>query len=251
MKRVAFYSNKGGIGKTTLSYNIAHLLTKLNKKVLLIDTDGQNSISKALKIKLDDKKTLYELMKNECALEEVIIKDVRENLDVIANRNISEITSMLNQERRIDLTFKRLFKDLDALDYDLVLFDCNPSVDRMNDATLLFVDNIVLPVQPEVLSVDGLVNTFKYLDELGLERDMISHIIPNMCDMRVNLHREKLAEVRELFKDYENVVVTHEIKRTIKVAEACAKGKTVIEYDKETADEFLKVAKGMVNLFNE
>ena len=127
-KKIAIINNKGGVGKSTTSVQLAHGLAKLDFKVLLIDLDGQNDSSLFLGFTEEDyENTFFDLMdpRYPAKLSECII-NARENLDLLPNDNIEKINAELHRSSRIDIIMEEILSDLENMDYDFVMFDCGP-----------------------------------------------------------------------------------------------------------------------------
>ncbi|MFW6029576.1 MAG: ParA family protein [Halanaerobiales bacterium] len=247
MKKIAIINNKGGVGKSTTSVQLAHGLAKLEFKVLLIDLDGQNDSSLFLGFTEDDyNKTFYDLIDKRypADLSECIIK-ARDNLDLLPNSHIEQINAEFHREARIDIVMHEALKDLDKYSYDYVLIDCGPSRTRLNDAVLCYVDHVIMPVQVEAAAVRAVGNIYEYLADLRLPADKITLVIPNMYDVRTNDGKENLSYLKEIFEDSPGIL-TEPIHRRVKITEAGKIGKTVFEYDEEAANQFFKVLEKVV-----
>lgn len=246
MKKVAVLNNKGGVGKSTVSVQVAHGLAKLNFKVLLIDLDGQNDSSLFLGFSDDNyNKTFYDLIDKRypASIEECII-NARENLDLLPNSNIEEINAEFHRESRIDIILAEKLSALENKSYDFVIIDCGPQRTKINDAVLCYVDNVIMPVQLEAASVRAVGNIYDYLSDLRLDANKIAVVIPNMYDGRTNEAKENLEFLEDFFKNED--ILTPPVNRRVKITEAGKLGKTVFEYDQEAADQFFKVLEKVV-----
>lgn len=245
--KYAVLNNKGGVGKSTISVHIAHGLALLGNKVLLIDMDGQNDASLFLGISEQDyKKTFYDLISNResIGLSECII-NVRKNLDLLPSKHIDLINIEFYSEPRIDLILKEKLHGISDMEYDYVIIDCGPQRSKINDAVLCFINKIIVPVQVESASVRAIGNIYEYLSDLRLDPEMIALIVPNMYDQRTSESRENMQLLQELFS--ENDFMTEPINRRVKITEAGKLGKTVYEYDKDSAKQFLKIVERLVS----
>ena len=246
MKKIAVLNNKGGVGKSTVSVQISHGLAKLGFKVILIDLDGQNDSSLFLGVSSSEyKKTFYDLIdkRNKIDLNDCIL-NVRENLDLLPNSNIEEINAEFYRESRIDLILDEKLSDLNDMDYDFIIVDCGPQRTKVNDAVLCYVDSIIMPVQVEAASVRACGSIYEYLSDLRLSPDKIALIVPNMYDKRTKDANENLAFLKEFFK--EDDLISDPINRRVKITEAGKMGKTVFEYDEQSASQFFKVLERLV-----
>ncbi len=249
MHRYAVINNKGGVGKSTISTQIAHGLSKMDKKCLLIDLDDQNDSSMFLGFGEKDfnQYTLCDyFVYDNVSLSDCII-NARENLDLLPNTNYNKLNSYINAHyRRHDLALVQELKPIGGiLDYDFVIIDCAPTKNAVNDAVITYADKIILPVQVEAASVKGAKNMYEYLDELEQPYDKISLIIPNMYDKRTNESKINLELLRKYF-DNEQGIVTTPVHRRVKITEAGKQGKTVFEYDEEAAEQFFAILEEVV-----
>ncbi|MGF7058648.1 ParA family protein [Brassicibacter mesophilus] len=248
MKKVAVFGRKGGIGKSTLSVNLSHAFSKIGFKTLLIDLDSQNDSSLFLGIHKDQyNKTFDDLfdIKNPTRLEDVII-EARENLYLIPNNQLEYVDSELHKSSRIDKILSHKLKDLEQMDFDIVLFDSAPTRNKINDAVLCYVDSLILPVQLQSASVRSLGNIYDYISEMYLSPSIIKAVIPNMFNSITNDSKENLAFLHEFFSEQD--ILTPEIPVRTKISEAGKLGKTVFEYDPEASEIFLKVVERVVSL---
>lgn len=247
MKKIAVLNNKGGVGKSTVAVQISHGMAKLGYKVLLVDLDGQNDSSLFLGITPETyRKTFYDLVdkRSPAHIADCII-NARENLDLLPNSRIDEINAEFYRESRLDILLSEKLADAESMGYDFIIIDCGPSRTRINDAVLLYVDHIIVPVQVEAAAVRACGSIYDYLKELRVPASKIAMVIPNMYDQRTNDAKENLDFLKEIFS--EGDLITSPIYRRVKITEAGKLGKTVYEYDEEAAVQFFKVLERLVN----
>lgn len=247
MKKIAVLNNKGGVGKSTISVQLAHGLSKLDFKVLLVDLDGQNDSS--LFLGFDNEtynNSFFDLIddRRPADLKNCII-EARENLDLLPNNNIEQINAEFHRRSRIDILIDESLEGVEDLGYDFIIFDCGPSRTKINDAVLCYIDKIIMPVQLEAASVRAVGNIYDYLADLRLSADKIAFVIPNMMDKRTNEAKENLEFLKDFFANQPDIL-TEPIQRRVKITEAGKIGKTVFEYDPEAADQFFKVLEQVV-----
>lgn len=164
--KIAFANNKGGILKTTLSSNLASYLSKLNKKVLIVDTDTQNNISYAFNIqnKVNLNKTIYEVMFKELAIKEAIYS-YNSNIDIITTNQ-----NWLNFEYDIlDPKIKNSFKQLSSVieeienEYDYIIFDTEPKKSASTFSVLLAADELIIPLELNKYSLIGVIELYEWV----------------------------------------------------------------------------------------
>lgn len=247
MQRIAIYNKKGGIGKSTLSVNISHGLAKIGYKTLLIDLDAQQDSTDNLGFNEDDFEcTFYDLLKNDDLPKESYILEARENLHLITNSQFKKINDVLQAEARIDLILDELFSGIQN-DYDYIFLDCSPTESKINDAILLYVDHIIIPVQLEYNSVRGVGNIYDYLSDLRIKPDIIKLVIPNMLDLRKKDNKEHLEFLHEMFNDKQ--IVTEAIPDRSKLPLAAKHGETIWEMgDYELESVFVNVIRKVVEV---
>lgn len=247
MKKIAIYNNKGGVGKSTIAANLAHGLSELDFKVLLIDLDGQRDSPFFLGFNDKDfDKTFYDLLDNHNPIKvKDCIFETRDNLDLIPSNNMDKIKSEFHREPRIDMVLDDLLKDVEGMSYDYVIIDCSPKRNKVNNAILFYVDDIIMPIQTEIASVKNIGNVYDYLTELRIPKNKVSVVIPNMHDKRTNSSKEKLKMIQDFFEG-ETETVTPPINRRVAITEAGELGKSVFEYDKTGADQFYDVLEMVV-----
>ncbi|WP_326497939.1 ParA family protein [Clostridium sp. ZS2-4] len=249
MNKLAVLNNKGGVGKSTVSVQLSHGLAKLGFKVLLIDLDGQNDSSLFLGVNEEDyQNTFFDLVdrRSNIDIKDCII-NVRENLDLLPNKNIDQINAEFYREARIDLVLSEKLQGLESLGYDYILIDCGPQRTKINDAVLCYIDKIIMPVQVEAASVRAVGGIYEYLSDLRLSPNKIGLVIPNMFDQRTNDAKENLQFLKEFFSDNGDLV-TEPINRRVKITEAGKLGKTVFEYDDEASNQFFNVLERLVKV---
>lgn len=247
MKKIAFYNNKGGVGKTTLAVNIAHGLALADYKVLLIDLDSQNDCSTLLGIEETEiEKTFFDIMdyRYPAAIEDCLI-NARENLDLITNSNYEIIEKDFHREPSVKNLLEEKLESLKEMNYDYLIFDCSPSISIINNAILYYVEDIVIPVQLEILSVKGIANIYDYLDNLKLDYNKIKLLIPNMFDSRTNETKENLDKLKEAFSEE---LLTDPVKKRIKIAECGSFGQTIWEYGSKAEKQLYPILERVVEI---
>jgi len=254
-KIIALVNQKGGVGKTTTSINLAASLGVLGKKSLLIDLDPQGNSTTGLGIsKKDYNKSIYELITNKAEIKDVIIQTKFKNLYIIpATVNLAGIDIEFVQMGSIDNTFNRsaqLKKHLDMVkdNFDYIIIDCPPSLGTLTTNALTAANSVLIPIQCEFFALEGvmqLINSIMYAQKNLNPTLSIEGVLLTMLDSRTLLGLEVAEDVRGYFKEkvYETI-----IPRLVRLSEAPSHGKPIIAYDPRNkgTDAYLNLAKEVI-----
>ena len=254
-KIIAVANQKGGVGKTTTSVNLAASLAVLEKKVLLVDADPQGNATSGLGYELKELEnaTIYECIVDGLEPEKAILKTEIEGLFLLPS-NIDLVGAeleMLNFENREKVLSKILNSIRD--NYDYVIIDCSPSLGLITVNSLTAANSVIIPVQCEYLALEGLgklLNTIKIIQKrLNTELEIEGFVL-TMYDARLRLSNQVAAEVK---KHFEDMVFETIIQRNTKLAEAPSYGQPVILYDAECRGtvNYLNLAKELLRKNNE
>jgi len=247
-KVIAVTNQKGGVGKTTTSINLAASLAKTRRRVLLIDIDPQGNATMGSGIPKDAlEETVYDVLLGLAPIEQVL-KPTEGGYDLVpANSDLAgaevELISLDRRERRLRTAIESL-----AGRYDYVLIDCPPSLNLLTVNALVASHAVLIPMQCEYYALEGLsslVATIQRVREAlnpGLE---IAGLLRTMFDPRNALANEVSAQLLQHFGDklYNTI-----IPRNVRLAEAPSYGKAVISYDMQSkgAQAYLALAGEML-----
>jgi len=239
---IAVVNQKGGVGKTTTSINLAASLGVLNKKVLLVDLDPQGNATTGVGIdKGDINNSVYEVLVMKTKIEDAIIKTKSKNLSLLpAYLNLAGVDielielerKAIEEGRRINRVM-RLKEEIAKVkdNYDYVFIDCPPSLGILTTNALAAADSVLIPVQCEYFALEGLgqlINTINLVKKHLNKSLEIEGAVLTMYDMRTNLSNQVVREVKRYFDDkvYKTV-----IPRNVKLSEAPSYGVPITVYD--------------------
>lgn len=255
-KVISLVNQKGGVGKTTSSINLAAALGKEGKKTLLIDLDPQGNATTGLGISSQDiKNDVYDLITGVCEINDVIIKTGFDNLSIIpstinlAGIDVEFVKKMLEDNSfRQNEQLKTKLNEIKDL-YDYIIIDCQPSLGISTMNALVASDSVIIPVQCEYYALEGITQLLVSI--MMVQSDInpnlrIKGVLLTMLDGRTNIGLEVIEEIKGYFK---NKVFNTIIPRLVRLVEAPSHGKPICYYDPESraTEAYANLAKEVIS----
>ncbi|RJP27312.1 MAG: ParA family protein [Candidatus Omnitrophota bacterium] len=232
-KTIVICNQKGGTGKTTSAVNLSACFAMMGKKTLLIDLDPQANATSGLGInRADIKKSAYHILMEECSADEIKLKTSIYNLELIpSNLDLTgaeiELVGALGREHRLKKALLNIKNN-----HEFIIIDSPPSLGLLTINALCAANSILIPVQSEYFALEGLSQLLHTVELVrnNLNQELyIEGVFLTMADVRTNLSREVIQEVKNHFKDK---VYNTIIPRNIRLGEAPSYGKPISLYDK-------------------
>ncbi len=233
-KIVAVSNQKGGVGKTTTSVNLASALVELEKRVCLVDIDYQANATTNLGVNRSNlKASSTNLFMNQVPVQDVLIRVPKLEIDIIpAKFDLSNVEGALLSDDNKNYILANALEPIRD-NYDYIIIDCPPSLGLITTNALIAADSVLIPVQCEFLAMDGLtqlLNTIRFIQnkkQYAERKLVIEGVLLTMLDTRSNIGYEVINEVKTYFR--EKVFKTI-IPRNVKVAVSSSYGLPVTEF---------------------
>ena len=234
-KIISITNQKGGVGKTTTTINLASALAEQGFRVLIVDLDPQGNASTGLGVEPEDREfTTYELLVDDIALDEIILPTSQENISIIpATVDLSSADiELISSEKRSFLLYDALRQPaMDDFGFEFVLIDCPPSLNLLTVNAMVASHSVLIPLQSEFFALEGLsqlMMTIREVRETANPDLRIEGVVLTMYDSRNNLSQQVELDARDNLGD---LVFTTIIPRNVRVSEAPSYALPVLQYD--------------------
>lgn len=248
-KVISVANQKGGVGKTTTTINLAASLALNNRRVLIIDFDPQGMATIGLGKPKEEKKGIYQALMNGIYLMDLVQPTELDNLYICpCSPELAGFEAEIFSEDKREARLKNAIRDIRKL-FHFILIDCPPSLSFLTLNALAAADSVLIPIQTEFFCMEGLPDLLRTLEEVRAYLNPSLHvegIVLTMFDERTNLSKQVAEEVRQSLGE---IIFTEIIPRTVRLAEAPSFGKPALLYDIKSkgAQSYLNLARELIN----